>query len=242
MEAFLLLPIELQKYETYLFQTQNDPTGTLVTSDKPVSVVACDNYEYLKTGTDYGYRVEQVLPTRFYDFKLIVPTISPRDDYYIRIFSVYDDTNMYNSTTHDSHFLKRLELFEHRFMVEPTLLLDDKPIYVMIYSTIIFMMTAQAMSQFQSEYESTLQSFTSAYIIAVTIKTADMSEIYLDCNKNGINNTKAIQVASPLQDYSVLYIPITGTTIHRIHQSRQQKFGAVLLNPAIAMLTEGLYG
>ncbi|XP_052786034.1 uncharacterized protein LOC128221467 [Mya arenaria] len=223
--------IELQKYETYLFQTQRDTTGTLVTSDKPVSVVAGDNYGTVpKNGSDYGYMVEQVLPTRFYDFKFIVPAISPRDDYYIRIFSVYDDTevNMYNSTTHDSHFLKRLEPFERRFMAEPTLLLADKPIYVMIYSTNIFMMTAQAMSQFQSEYEFTLQSYTSANIIAVTIKTADMSELYLDGNKIGINNTKAIQVASPLQDYSVLYIPITGATIHRIHQSRQQKFGAVL--------------
>ncbi|XP_052785834.1 uncharacterized protein LOC128221323 isoform X2 [Mya arenaria] len=223
--------IELQKYETYLFQNQIDTTGTLVTSDKPVSVVAGDNYGTVPfNGTSYGYMVEQVLPTRFYDFKFIVPALSPRDDYYIRIFSIYDDTevNMYNSTTHDSHFLKRLEPFTGHFMAEPTLLLADKPIYVMIYSTNIFMMTAQALSQFQSEYEFTLQRYTSANIIAVTIKTADVKELYLDGNKLDINNTKTIQVSSPLQDYSVLYIPVTGATIHRIHHSRQRKFGAVL--------------
>ncbi|XP_052786022.1 uncharacterized protein LOC128221454 [Mya arenaria] len=225
------IQIELQKYQTYLFQNLMDTTGTLVTSDKAISVFAGNNYGTVpKDGSGLGYMVEQVLPTRFYDFKFIVPAMIPRNDYYIRIFSVYDDTevNMYNSTTHDSHFLKRLETFKGHFMAEPTLLLADKPIYVMIYSTNHFMMTAQALSQFQSEYEFTLQSYTSANIIAVTIKTADVSELYLDGNKLAINNTKTIQVASPLQDYSVLYISITGATIHRIHHSRQRKFGAVL--------------
>ncbi|XP_052786040.1 uncharacterized protein LOC128221474 [Mya arenaria] len=208
-----------------------DTTGTLVTSDKPVAVFAGNSYGAVPVnGTGYGYMVEQVLPTRFYDFKFIVPANSPGDDYYIRIFSIYDDTrvNIYNSTTHDSHFLKRLEQYERHYMAEPTVLLADKPIYVMIYSTSIFMMTAQAMSQFQSEYEFTLQGRYNPNIIAVTIKTAEISELYLDGNKVTIDNPKVTQVASPLHDYSVLYIPITEATIHRIHHSRQRQFGAVL--------------
>ncbi|XP_045198066.2 IgGFc-binding protein-like [Mercenaria mercenaria] len=235
--------VQLQKYETYLFRSLSDVTGAIITSDKPVAVISGASCAQVpaKVG-DCQYLVEQMLPTDVYDFKFIIPAIPPTKNYYVRIFATNDNTevNFHNSSEHTSTFINEGEPLEKHFYEEPTILLADKPISVIMYSENPFMMTAQALTQFQSEYNFALQGVYAPNTLAVTIKTADIPDLYLDGSRTAIDTAKRIQVSTPLHEYTTLYIDVSQATIHRLHHAKNARFGALIYGLASASAAYGI--
>jgi len=219
--------IELQKFQTFMFESASDMTGTHISSDKPVAVFSGASRGQVTSTV--GYMVEQMLPTKYYAYQYIVPGFVSDSTYIVRMFALYDNTevNIFNSSAHDSHFLFRDDPVERVFKDEPTVLISDKPVYLMAYSPKPFMVAAQAMTQFQSEYEFVLQE-NADNRLAVTIKKDEIPNLYVDGSKAYMNGAVNKTVAAPFHDYTVLHIPLTGVTIHRVHHARGRKFGAML--------------
>ena len=220
--------IELQKFQTFMFTSGSDTTGTRIVSDKPVAVFSGDSLGEIVSGK-VGYMVEQMLPTKYYDYQYIVPGFVSDDTYVVRMFALYDNTevNIYNSSSHDSHFLNRDDPIERVFRDEPTIIISDSPVYLMTYSPKPFMVAAQAMAQFQSEYEFVLQESNNR--LAITIKTEEFPNLYIDGGKamytSGVVNKS---LTAPFKDYTVFHIPLEGSTIHRVHHATGRRFGAIL--------------
>ena len=236
--------IELQKFETYLYQSLDDVSESIIPSDKPISVIsgASCGLVPVGVGTSCQYMIEQTPPTNLYDFNFIVPSLYPLTSYYLRIFVADDDTEIsfIHGSSHFIRFKNRYEFFDETFDDQPVFIQASKPIMVMIYSPNPFMMPAQAMAQYQSEYNFAVQSTYAPNTLVITIREEDISGLYVDGSKTIFDDAEKINITVSYHTYTILFIPVTQATIHRVHHSNGRTFGAVIYGIADTTAAYGM--
>lgn len=224
------MSVQLQRFETFLYQSRSDVSGAVISSDKPITVISGSSCSQIGTASGCQYIAEQMPPVDFYDFNYIVPPVLNLRSYYVRLFSAYDDTEVsrFHGKEHNVRYLNEYEYIEELFDDQPVFIQGSKPIMVMIYSTNHFMLTAQAMAQYQSDYEFLLQASTAPNTIVVTILERDLPGLYLDGSKTDVDGAHRVNISIANYNYTILYLNIRTESIHRVHHSGGRKFGAFL--------------
>ncbi|XP_060583262.1 IgGFc-binding protein-like [Ruditapes philippinarum] len=99
---------QLQKFESYQFKANHDISGSVVVSSKPVAVISGSALAQVPSGIgDYKYLIEQMIPTKYWTTKFIIPPIYPRLYFVLRFFAEHNNTEIqyHNSTKHYAVYL-----------------------------------------------------------------------------------------------------------------------------------------
>lgn len=236
--------LQLQRFETYQYQSLTDLSGTVIKSDKPIGVISGVTRAVVPTaiGSNRRLLIEQLVPTDFYDFNFIVPPLYPLTSYNIRIYVSEDDTQIgiINENDHFVRFKQRYDYFEEAFGDQPTFIQANKPIMVMVYSPNPFMMPAQAISQFRSEYNFGVQATYTENTLVVTIREEYLTGLYVDGSKSAIDAAEKLNVTIDYHVYTILFMSVSQATLHRVHHSNGHRFGAVLYGIESTSIAYGL--
>ncbi|XP_060583264.1 uncharacterized protein LOC132739566 isoform X2 [Ruditapes philippinarum] len=239
---------QLQKFESYQFKANNDTSGSVVISSKPVAVISGTASAKIPPGIgDYQYLTEQMIPTKYWTTKFIVPPIYPRLYFVLRFFADHDNTEIqyYNSTNHYAVNLTKGSMEETLFTTDPVVVIANKPISVMQYGYDgdnmygdPYMSSAQGILQYVHSYKFVSQNYyDSSNTIAVTINKNNVSGLILNGHSMSYFNAKRVNVSSPMDEYVTLFVNITYNTYYHLHHSGGLKFGAVIYGrpgPALA--------
>ncbi|XP_053390884.1 IgGFc-binding protein-like, partial [Mercenaria mercenaria] len=226
----------LRKFETYQIFS-SDVSGAVVTSNKPVAVISGAGYSQIPYGTgDYNYIVEQMIPTKYWTNKYIVPPIYPHNYFLVRIFAKENNTEIhyYNSTKHYADFVDEGTYMDAVFGSEPVVILSNKPLSVMQYCLDTeningnpFMTTVQGVSQYSDTYKIAVEQIVSGTnTIAITVQTNDTKRLLF--NGNSIENVakKTFSVTHPMEDYTVIFINVSDSIFVDLRQQDGMAFGA----------------
>ncbi|KAL4231539.1 hypothetical protein ACF0H5_009120 [Mactra antiquata] len=230
------------KYDVYQYQSSSDLSSTVITSNKPVAVIAGASSVKIPSNTgDYNFIVEQLVPTDYWGYTYIVPNLYPRQGYYLRVYSNESqgsiDTYVNGQTTSNINIQQHRFTELHSTNSRPSVIQSSMPISVMQYGDDNdrfagdpFMSAVQAVSQFQSRYD-----FITDFIpfsneiwdvtLAVTALTSDIPDILLD-NVPRFNSAVKFTVPAPYNNYTVVLFNMTHTSYGQEH-TLVHKYGHV---------------
>ena len=130
----------LNYLEVLNFHPYGDPSGTIIESDKPLTVVYEDpgaviKPNYTGSGT-FDKTSTQLLPVNHWGTEYVVPPVYPRAQYLVRVFAYYNGTRitLASSTRNWTAMINRGEFEEYVLETDPLLVRGDKPISVYQYS------------------------------------------------------------------------------------------------------------
>ncbi|XP_060583263.1 uncharacterized protein LOC132739566 isoform X1 [Ruditapes philippinarum] len=231
---------QLQKFESYQFKANRDISGSVVVSSKPVAVISGSAYAEVPVGIgSIQYLTEQMVPTKYWTTKFIVPPIYPRLYFILRFFAIHDNTEIqyHNNTKHYAVYLSKGSMEEILFATDSVVVIANKPISVMQYghdgdnmAGDPYMSTAQGILQYQNSYKFVSQNvYTSGDTLAITINKNNVSGLILNGHSMSyFNNAKRVNVSSPMDQYVTIFVNITYNTYYHLYHSGGLKFGAVI--------------
>ncbi|XP_053372629.1 uncharacterized protein LOC123560550 [Mercenaria mercenaria] len=231
--------VRLQKFETYQLAVSRDVSGAVITSNKPVAVFSGSANSQIPVGIGgTEYIVEQMVPTKYWSTQFIVPPIYPHNYFIVKVFVEEDNTEIhyYNSTKHFAAYMDQGEHVEILFGSDPTVILSNKPIYVVQYCLDNenmygqpFMTISQGLSQYESMYKFVTELYSGqASTVAITIKRNNSSGLLLNGKTMASWSAKSIPVAHPMDDYVTIFVNVSYNSLYRLHHTGGMKFGATL--------------
>ena len=231
----------LQKLETYQFKANNDVSGTVITSNKPIAVVSGSAAATVPIGVrvgDYQYLIEQMIPTKYWTTTFIIPPIYPRQLFILRFFADHDNTEIqyYKSTKHYAVYLEKGAMEEVLLAADPVVVKSNKPISVIQYGEEgdymngdPFMSTAQGISQYTDSYKFVSQTtYSNGNTLAITIQKSNVNGLLLNglsLSNFVVNN---VSVPSPMDQYITMFVNISYNSYYHLQHSGGVKFGAVI--------------
>lgn len=230
----------LQKFETYQFKSNNDVSGSVITSNKPVAVFSGSADTRIPVGVgDWQFLIEQMIPAKYWATKFIIPPIYPREHFVVRMISGSNNTDVhyYNATKHFAVYMKARSIEEILLGTAPLIVTSTKPVSVILYGhdgdNIVgdpFMLNAQGLSNFQTSYRFVTQNFYSgaSNTVAVTIRKADVSGLLLNGHPMSYWNAVNISVAQPMEEYVTMFVNVSYNSYYRLYHTGTVKFGAIL--------------
>ena len=162
-----IINITLNQYETFQLISEGDMTGTKVHSDKNVAILSGSMSSYIpfnSRGLDKQTVEQMIQPAKNLGKKYIVPPLMDRNNYNVRVISVYPDTSVYiGGSTVDLG--KAGDYREGQFGTSPIEVSANKAILVVQYAHTQkttqgrgsgAMIIVPDVTQFQTEYNFTL--------------------------------------------------------------------------------------
>ncbi|XP_053381610.1 IgGFc-binding protein-like isoform X2 [Mercenaria mercenaria] len=235
------LTFQLQKFETYQFKVNNDVSGSIVTSSKPVAIFSGSALAHVPAGIgDWQYLVEQMIPTKYWTTRFIVPPIYPRRHFVVKLFTDQDNTEVhyYNSTDHFALNMNKMTSVELLFSTDPVTVLANKPISVIQYghngdkmAGDPFMSTTQGITQFKNSYKFVTQKYYSrvgSNTIAITILKNSTGGLLLNGHSMSYWSAKNVSVSPPLDQYTTLFVNAIHNSYFHLYHSDGIKFGAII--------------
>lgn len=233
-------PITMNTLDTYLFNSRQDLSGTIISSDKPIAVFS--GHEAAGVRCNYNhYFVDQNLPTKFYDHTFLVPPLPPKSSYVVRIYGLEPYTHFkYNFSARNEivTLAKPGEVYEIFHNYTPVAITSDKPVQVMIYSTCYYfernhiggstMSIIPSINQYDNVYHFTIPSLFSDTDHYLAIMTNDVN-ISKDLRLDGQNNwwkTNEYNLTASGDNYFVYIYRIQPGT-YKLETLNGQRFGAI---------------
>ncbi|KAK3607648.1 hypothetical protein CHS0354_010705 [Potamilus streckersoni] len=229
----------LDKFQTMMLYHASELSGTIVQSNKPISVISGGIVEIPLGTRDADYIVSQVLPVEHWDTKFIVPPLYPRSDSLIRIFAFYPNTSVTirNETHYKTRNLTRGHFVEELVGKGPIVVNSSQPVSVVQYAFSEghdsashgdpLMMIIPGIHQFSSDYlfPTKIDHTQINHYVSVIIKNNSFPGLRLDGN---LLLGKIFPVRFSEEDYVVAVQQVTDSFHNLSHIDHSVKFGALV--------------
>ncbi|KAL3879365.1 hypothetical protein ACJMK2_031663, partial [Sinanodonta woodiana] len=231
--------VHLEKFQSFVLRHSSDLSGTIVKSNKPISVYSGGDIDFPIARYEVDSILSQLLPVEHWDTKFIVPLLYPHSDVLIRIFAFNPNTSVtIRNETHDkTHYLARESFVEEHLGNGLVVVNSSQPVGVIQYAfsedrdSSIFgdsiMMVVPGINQFSSEYlfPTKIDQIEMKHYVAVIIKNKSLSGLRLDGN---LVVAKTFPVHFNEEDYVVAVQELKGYFHNLTHIDRTIKFGALV--------------
>ncbi|XP_045189859.2 uncharacterized protein LOC123547109 isoform X2 [Mercenaria mercenaria] len=184
------LSLSMNAMDTYLYDSRDDLSDTLVRSNKPIAVFS----GHEATGAPHGcnrnhYQSEQLLPTSMFGREFIVPPMLSRSGYTVRVYGAEPNTIIYYTLS--SRNEKRQLGFPGHYEInvsgdKPLHIYSNNPVQVMLYSICSPDGTSMTIVPATQQYQST-------YFFTVSSAFSDVDN-YIAIMASKINNMDGLRI------------------------------------------------
>ncbi|KAL3880273.1 hypothetical protein ACJMK2_032522 [Sinanodonta woodiana] len=222
-----------------MLRHSSDLSGTIVKSNKPISVSSGGDVHFPKSAYDFDCILSELLPVEHWDTKFIVPPLYPHSDSFIRIYAFYPNTSVTirNAMHYKTHNFTRRMFIEEHLGNEPVVVNSSQAISIVQYAFSegydsslngdSIMMVVPGIHQFSSDYlfPTKIDHMEMKHYVAVIIKKISLSGLRVD---GKLLAAKTFPVHFSEEDYVVAVQELRGSFHKLTHTDHTIKFGALV--------------
>ena len=233
----------LNRFETYQMQTtEYDPSGTVIHSDKPVSVFANSQCPFVPANTNgtCKHLLDQIPPIGSWGSSYIVPAL---ENNVINVIRIYTDSHatwvtLTNGSSTVKVYIQQYTYKEFIFGTRPLYISSESNMQVVMYGYTgyfntnddAFMAALPSIDHFLSEYRFATQNhYGSKTSLLITVK--DSEETGLRLNGATLRYASKKILNTPKGLYSILTLPVSQGMEYSLFHQRDAEFGAILYEP-----------
>lgn len=223
----------INRLDCYHESNEADISGTLIETDKPVSIVSgAPCASFIQYACDII--MTQLLPTTAWDQTYIVPSLSPLQTSILRIAAAENDTEIHvrysnANQTWSSTISDTSRLISKNVTTDKTMTVQSENVFQLgVYAgrVDVSLFLVPGISQYLNEYVFVISSFYDTFTNYFAAIIPNDVEKNLVLDGRPLTPRDSFLVPAPFENYSVVIHEIT-SGYHQLRLASNEKFGAV---------------